>query len=409
MLLLSPLALLLAIPAVCGNPLPTTLAPLVSPVSPPASRAQLAAIEDSYIVVLKQGVHVPSHKAKLAQLHAESLPTFSGIKHHLNIGKLSAYAGSFSTHVIDALRAMPEVDFIERDSVVTTQEVERGAPWVSPHSHPILALSLTAWTTQGLARISHRKPLSFGTYNRYDYDSIAGEGVDAYVIDTGVNIDHVELQGRAKWGKTIPQDADKDLNGHGSHVAGTIASAKYGVAKRANIIAVKVLGAGGSGSMSDVVAGVAWAAEAASKAMADKKAGKNPKHKGSVANMSLGGGASKALDQGSSLIPPISRIDVADCHVRHSRRRCRRGRTPLCRSRRKRQQGCLVRRLALVQLLSLTRITVATTLPPHRRMPSVSERARLETNELTSPTTVNASTLWLLDSTYAPSLSLLGC
>ena len=57
--------------------------------------------------------------------------------------------------------------------------------------------------------------------------------------------------------------------------------------------------------MSDVVAGVAWAAEAASKAMADKKAGKNPKHKGSVANMSLGGGASKALDQGSVFMPCV--------------------------------------------------------------------------------------------------------
>lgn len=61
----------------------------------------------------------------------------------------------------------------------------------------------------------------------------------------GVNIEHVELEGRAKWGKTIPDDDDADLNGHGSHVAGTIASRAYGVAKNATIIAVKVLGAGG--------------------------------------------------------------------------------------------------------------------------------------------------------------------
>jgi hypothetical protein len=77
---------------------------------------------------------------------------------------------------------------------------------------------------------------------------------------------------------------------------GTIASAKYGVAKKANIIAVKVLGAGGSGTMSDVVAGVAWAADSAADAAALKAKGKNPKHKGSVANMSLGGGKSQALD-----------------------------------------------------------------------------------------------------------------
>jgi len=79
-------------------------------------------------------------------------------------------------------------------------------------------------------------------------------------------------------------------------VQGTIASAKYGVAKKANIIAVKVLGAGGSGTMSDVVAGVAWAADSASKQAALKAQGKNSKHKGSVANMSLGGGKSQSLD-----------------------------------------------------------------------------------------------------------------
>jgi cerevisin len=132
---------------------------------------------------------------------------------------------------------------------------------------------------------------------------------------SGVNVKHVELEGRAKWGKTIPNDADEDSNGHGSHVAvrppflsslllsrsslelqGTIASAKYGVAKKANIIAVKVLGAGGSGTMSDVVAGVAWAADSAAEALQLKAQGKNSKHKGSVANMSLGGGKSQALD-----------------------------------------------------------------------------------------------------------------
>lgn len=76
------------------------------------------------------------------------------------------------------------------------------------------------------------------------------------VVDTGINIDHVEFEGRAKWGKTIPKnDVDKDGNGHGTHCAGTIASRKYGVAKKANVIAVKVLGSNGSGSMSDVVDG----------------------------------------------------------------------------------------------------------------------------------------------------------
>jgi cerevisin len=99
----------------------------------------------------------------------------------------------------------------------------------------------------------------------------------------------------------MPQnDEDEDNNGHGTHCAGTIASRKYGVAKGANVIAVKVLGSNGSGSMSDVVGGVVWAAQSAAAKMAEAKAefkasGKS-KHKGSVANMSLGGGKSRALD-----------------------------------------------------------------------------------------------------------------
>lgn len=115
---------------------------------------------------------------------------------------------------------------------------ELGAPW-------------------GLARISHRAKLTLGTFTKYLYDSEGGEGVTAYVIDTGINVDHVEFEGRARWGKTMPKnDVDKDGNGHGTHCAGTIASRKYGVAKKAEVVAVKVLGSNGSGSMSDVVDGV---------------------------------------------------------------------------------------------------------------------------------------------------------
>lgn len=118
-----------------------------------------------------------------------------------------------------------------------------------------------------------------------------------YVVDTGINIGHVEFEGRASWGKTIPQnDIDEDGNGHGTHCAGTIASRKYGVAKKANVIAVKVLGSNGSGSMSDVVGGVVWAAREANRKAQAAAAGKTKNHKGSVANMSLGGGKSRALD-----------------------------------------------------------------------------------------------------------------
>lgn len=138
--------------------------------------------------------------------------------------------------------------------------------------------------------------MSLKTFSRYSYDPEGGKGVKVYVIDTGINVDHVDFDGRAEWGATIPDnDEDEDGNGHGSHCAGTIAGKRYGVAKKANPVAVKVLRSSGSGTMSDVVKGVDWAVEQhkidEAKAL---KTGK--KYKGAVANMSLGGGRSRALD-----------------------------------------------------------------------------------------------------------------
>ncbi len=159
-------------------------------------------------------------------------------------------------------------------------QTEKNAPW-------------------GLARISHRDGLSFGTFNKYLYTAEGGEGVDVYIIDTGTNVDHVDFEGRASWGKTIPTgDEDKDGNGHGTHCSGTVAGKKYGVAKKANIKAVKVLRSNGSGSMSDVVKGVEYAAESHLEAIEAAKKGKGKKgFKGSAANMSLGGGKSVLLDK----------------------------------------------------------------------------------------------------------------
>ena len=175
-----------------------------------------------------------------------------------------------------------QVAYVEKDSEVHTMEageLEKNAPW-------------------GLARISHRDSLSFGNFNKYLYSADGGEGVDVYVIDTGTNIEHVDFEGRAHWGKTIPQgEEDIDNNGHGTHCSGTIAGKKYGVAKKANVKAVKVLKSNGSGTMSDVVKGVEWAALSHKEKVDAAKKGKGKKgFKGSAANMSLGGGKSVTLD-----------------------------------------------------------------------------------------------------------------
>ncbi|OQE17012.1 hypothetical protein PENSTE_c022G04922 [Penicillium steckii] len=253
-------------------------------------------IPDSYIVVFKKHVDTSAaaaHHSWVQDIHSAvngrmelkkrglfgfDTDAFLGVKHSFHVaGSLMGYAGHFHEDVIEQVRRHPDVDYIEKDSEVhhfESPSVEKNAPW-------------------GLARISHRDSLSFGTFNKYLYAEDGGEGVDAYVIDTGTNTEHVDFEGRANWGKTIPEgDADEDGNGHGTHCSGTIAGKKYGVAKKANIYAVKVLRSNGSGTMSDVVKGVEWAAEAhIKKAKAGKKG-----FKGSVANMSLGGGSSRTLD-----------------------------------------------------------------------------------------------------------------
>lgn len=177
------------------------------------------------------------------------------------------YAARLDANSIEQLRQRQDVDFIETNQRVSISATQVGSP---------------NW---GLDRISQPSlPLN----NMYTYPDSAGAGVDVYVIDTGVRIDHVEFQGRARWGITVPLgDTNNDANGHGTHVASTIAGVTYGVAKKANIVAVKVLASNGYGTMADVIAGVTWTAT-------QHKSKRGAK---SIANMSLGGGKSTALEQ----------------------------------------------------------------------------------------------------------------
>lgn len=277
--------------------------------APILSSTSAETIPGYYIIKFKKHVSeadVSEHHTWIQQIHNEgedrrmelrkrgqdNVDAFSGIKHTYRISDdFLGYAGHFDEDVIEQVRRHPDIEFIEKDSIVHTMvpvptkddgcdgETEKNAPW-------------------GLARISHRNTLSFGTFNKYLYTAEGGEGVDAYVIDTGTNIDHVDFEGRAKWGKTIPSgDDDIDGNGHGTHCSGTVAGKKYGVAKKAHVYAVKVLRSNGSGTMSDVVKGVEYAANAHIEQVELAKKGKRKGFKGSVANMSLGGGKTEALDR----------------------------------------------------------------------------------------------------------------
>ncbi|KAE8352159.1 serine proteinase [Aspergillus coremiiformis] len=279
---------------------PVTVDSIHNGVAPLLSSSNAKEVPDSYIVVFKK--HVTSETAaahhswvqdihdsmtgrtdlKKRSLFGFGEELYLGLKNTFDIaGSLAGYSGHFHEDVIEQVRRHPDVEYIERDSEVHTmgETLEKNAPW-------------------GLARISHRDSLSFGSFNKYLYASEGGEGVDAYTIDTGINVDHADFEDRAHWGKTIPtNDEDADGNGHGTHCSGTIAGKKYGVAKKANLYAVKVLRSSGSGTMSDVVMGVEWAVQSHIKKAKDAKKGKAKGFKGSVANMSLGGGKSRTLEQ----------------------------------------------------------------------------------------------------------------
>ncbi|EMR10042.1 hypothetical protein PNEG_01796 [Pneumocystis murina B123] len=199
------------------------------------------------------------------------------LKYEFNISdKLRGYHGRFLKEFVKYIGEYEDIAFVEKDQYVHALSLQKNAGW-------------------GLARLSHRNTLNFSTFNKYDFDSSSGQGVTIYIIDTGINIEHTDFGGRAKWGITVPSDCENiDDNGHGTHVAGIAAGSTYGVAKNANLVAVKVLRSDGSGLLSDVLKGIEWSIMMHLK---DVESIKNKSSfKGSVANLSLGGIKSKILD-----------------------------------------------------------------------------------------------------------------
>ncbi|MEW5926586.1 MAG: S8 family peptidase [Gemmatimonadota bacterium] len=212
------------------------------------------AVEGQYIVVLEEGAN-PRSVAAVAGVSPKYVYTAA----------LNGFAGTLNAGQLNALRHNPNVAYIEQDQEVSVAATQSGATW-------------------GLDRTDQRAlPLS----TTFTYLN-TGVGVTAYIIDTGIRFDHVDFGGRASkaFDAVTAGGTAADCQGHGTHVAGTVGGLTWGIAKAVTLKAVRVLDCNGSGTNAGVAAGMDWV---------------TANHvKPAVANMSLGGGASTAIDDATN-------------------------------------------------------------------------------------------------------------
>ncbi|KND23907.1 S8 family peptidase [Streptomyces anulatus] len=246
----------LALAVGAGAALPAQAAP--APEGRVLHAGAAGAIPGSYIVTLKETAGFRASAAQGKKLIAG----YGGRIERTYTSALNGYAAQLGSTEAKQLAADPAVASVEQNQKVHSTATQTNAPW-------------------GLDRIDQPNLPLNGTFT---YPDSAGVDTTVYVLDTGVRITHQDIVGRASNGYDFVDNDNvaQDGNGHGTHVATTAAGTVYGVAKKAKIVAVRVLNNSGSGTTAGVIAGVDWitANHVAS----------------SVANVSLGGGPSTTLD-----------------------------------------------------------------------------------------------------------------
>lgn len=222
-------------------------------------------IANHYIVVLKGRLPIEPTKRSERKAKTEDERVASLVRANplfLYDADLRGFAADLTHKQLRELRRSRLVKYVEQDERVKedTSHTQTSAPWdLDRIDQPTLPLD-----------------------SNYHYSS-EGADVTVYIIDTGIQVNHPDFGSRASFGVNTVDTNNSDCNGHGTHVAGLAGGTKYGVAKLVRLVGVKVLNCSGSGTMAGVIAGVDWVT-------AHHVPGR------SVANMSLGGGATPALD-----------------------------------------------------------------------------------------------------------------
>jgi cerevisin len=205
-----------------------------------------------------------------------------------NGSTFNGFAANMKAHCIDALNAMDDVEILEKVMPVKLAQVQAPAQ-ISVDNQATWGLQAISSAPQQITNVT-----GFSHDYRFAADSTLGAGVDVYVLDTGVNVNHAVFQNngqsRADITSILPSNVDDE--GHGTHVSGTIAGTNVGVAPGAAVHGVKVLDAQGAGSTAGILQGLEIVAN-----NHQQRTGQQG-FIGSVINMSLGAPRSRAVNAG---------------------------------------------------------------------------------------------------------------